>query len=99
MSKPTAAPAAPAAARRPPVPDGDRRLRLSDILKLLVNDGWVDAETADRLARSPTRGGDGPLELIAAQKWRAAAPELPMPSTAMAASVLRRWDRSSASSL
>ncbi len=74
MSKPTAAPAAPAAARRPPVPEGDRRLRLSDILKLLVNDGWVDAETADRLARSPTRGGDGPLELIAAQKWRAAAP-------------------------
>jgi general secretion pathway protein E len=49
-------------------------LRLSDILKLLVNDGWVDAETADRLARSPARGSDGPLELIAAQKWRAPAP-------------------------
>ena len=74
MSKPTAAPAAPAAARRSPVPEGDRRLRLSDILKLLVNDGWVDAETADRLARSPARGSDGPLELIAAQKWRAPAP-------------------------
>jgi general secretion pathway protein E len=47
---------------------------LSDILKLLVNDGWVDAETADRLARSPIRGSDGPLELIANQKWRSATP-------------------------
>ena len=74
MSKPTAAPAAPAATRRSQVPEGDRRLRLSDILKLLVNDSWVDAETADRLARSPARGSDGPLELIAAQKWRAPAP-------------------------
>jgi general secretion pathway protein E len=74
MSKPTAAPPAPAAARRPPAPEGDRRLRLSDILKLLVNDEWVEAETADRLARSPTRGSNGPLELIAAQKWHASAP-------------------------
>jgi hypothetical protein len=74
MPKPTAAPPAAAAARPSTTAAGDRRLRLSDILKLLVNDGWVDAETADRLARSPTRAGDGPLELVANQKWRAAAP-------------------------
>ena len=74
MPKPTAAPPAAAAARPSTTPGGDRRLRLSDILKLLVNDGWVDAETADRLARSPIRGSDGPLELIAKQKWRSAPP-------------------------
>jgi general secretion pathway protein E len=74
MSKPTAAPPAAAAARPSTNPGGDRRLRLSDILKLLVNDGWVDAETADRLARSPIRGSDGPLELIANQKWPSATP-------------------------
>ncbi len=74
MPKPTAVPPAAAAARPSTTPGGDRRLRLSDILKLLVNDGWVDAETADRLARSPIRGSDGPLELIANQKWRSAPP-------------------------
>ncbi|HSN46788.1 MAG TPA: ATPase, T2SS/T4P/T4SS family [Casimicrobiaceae bacterium] len=74
MPKPTAVPPAAAAARPSTTPGGDRRLRLSDILKLLVNDGWVDAETADRLARSPIRGSDGPLELIANQKWRSATP-------------------------
>ena len=74
MPKPTAVPPAAAAARPSTTSGGDRRLRLSDILKLLVNDGWVDAETADRLARSPIRGSDGPLELIANQKWRSATP-------------------------
>jgi general secretion pathway protein E len=74
MPKPTAAPPAAAAARPSTTAGGDRRLRWSDILKLLVNDGWVDAETADRLARSPIRGSDGPLELIAKQKWRSATP-------------------------
>src|SRR5882672_6161515 len=48
----------------------DRRLRVEDILKLMVADALVTAVDADRLARSRTHRFDHPLELIADQKWR-----------------------------
>src|SRR6202162_6656860 len=52
----------------------DRRLRLEDILKLMVSDGLVSAAEAERLARSRTQRFETPLELIADQKWRSLAP-------------------------
>jgi general secretion pathway protein E len=55
----------------------DRRLRLEDILKLMVADGLVTAADADRLARSRTQRFDHPLELIADQKWRSLLPPRP----------------------
>src|SRR5438034_729298 len=66
----------------PPSPDAgaratraaDRRLRLEDILKLMVADGLVTAADADRLARSRTHRFEHPLEMIADQKWRALSP-------------------------
>jgi general secretion pathway protein E len=79
---PINAPPAPAAA----TPDGpaarptrtpDRRLRVEDILKLMVADGLVTAADADRLARSRTQRFDHPLELIADQKWRSLVPPRP----------------------
>ena len=51
----------------------DRRLRVEDILKLMVADGLVAAVEAERLARSRTQRFDHPLDLIADQKWRSLA--------------------------
>ena len=59
----------PAAAR-----PQDRRLRLDDILKLMVADGLVAAAEAEKLARSRTQRYDHPLELIADRKWRSLLP-------------------------
>ena len=70
---PAARDAAPSASASAPQA-GDRRLRLEDILKLMVADGIVPAATADALARSRGSRGDHPLEFIANQKWKAAAP-------------------------
>ena len=55
---------------QPRPPPRDRRLRLEDILKLMVADGLVTAADADRLSRSRTQRFEHPLELIADQKWR-----------------------------
>ena len=52
----------------------DRRLRLEDILKLMVADGLVSAHDADKLARARVGRGEHPLEFIASQRWKAAAP-------------------------
>ena len=52
----------------------DRRLRLDDILKLMVADGLVPSADADSLARSRTQRFEHPLELIADQKWRSQSP-------------------------
>ena len=56
-------------AGRPP----DRRLRLEDILKLMVADGLVPAADAEQLARSRTQRFETALELIADRKWRSLA--------------------------
>jgi general secretion pathway protein E len=57
-------------ASRDPAAGGDRRLRLDDILKLMVADGLVARAEADKLARARTRQYDHPLELVAAQHWK-----------------------------
>src|SRR5450432_957285 len=63
---PTAEATAPARAAKPP----DRRLRLEDILKLMVADGLVSAADAELLGRSRTQRFETVLELIADRKWR-----------------------------
>ena len=71
---PAAREAAPSPSALSPAPHAqDRRLRLEDILKLMVVDGLVSAADADALARSRGSRGNHPLEFIANQKWKAAA--------------------------
>jgi general secretion pathway protein E len=75
-------PTAPAAAAeavaprqsRPP----DKRLRLEDILKLMVADGLVPAADAEKLRSSRTARFEHPLEMIADQKWRAPTGTTPL---------------------
>jgi general secretion pathway protein E len=69
-AQPTAPPGGQARSTRPP----DRRLRLDDILKLMVSDGLVSAADAEKLGRSRTQRFEHPLELIADQKWRSLIP-------------------------
>src|ERR1700694_2138073 len=65
----------------------DRRLRLEDILKLMVADGLVSAAEAEKLARSRTQRFETPLELIADQKWHSLAP----PRKALTLDALVEW--------
>jgi general secretion pathway protein E len=70
---PTRAAASPAragndAAKRRP----GRRLRLDEILTLLVADGLVPSSDAETLSRSRSVRADHPLEFIAQQNWHAA---------------------------
>jgi general secretion pathway protein E len=68
----------PAAAVEKAAPPGtkpqDRRLRLDDILKLMVADGLVTASDAEILARSRTHRFDHPLEAIADRQWKTLKP-------------------------
>ena len=68
INAPGGPPPEPSSAR--PAKATDRRLRLEDILKLMVADGLVLSADADKLARSRTQRFEHPLELIADQKWR-----------------------------
>ena len=74
-------------ASRDPNASGDRRLRLDDILKLMVADGLVPRQDAEKLARARTRQYEHPLELVAAQHWRAAKP----PNVALTLEWLVEW--------
>ncbi len=65
----------------------DRRLRLEDILKLMVADGLVGAADADKLARHRGSRGDHPLEFIAIQRWKSAVP----PHSALTLEWLVEW--------
>jgi general secretion pathway protein E len=69
---PSAAAAPGALPRSTPTPD--RRLRIEDVLKLMVADGLVSAAAAEKLARSRTMRFDHPLEAIADQKWKSLLP-------------------------
>jgi len=72
-----AKPAAGAAGKPPGAPLGkpaDRRLRLDDILKLMVSDGLVAAADADELGRSRTARFEHPLEAVADRKWKSLLP-------------------------
>ena len=53
---------------------GDRRLRLDDIVKLMVADGLVAQADAERIARSRTQRFEHPLELVAEQKLKSLKP-------------------------
>ncbi len=75
MATPASSPKLASGAPSAPAPHAlDRRLRLEDILKLMVADGLVGAAEADKLARHRGSRGEHPLEFIALQKWRNAAP-------------------------
>jgi general secretion pathway protein E len=52
----------------------DRRLRLEDILKLMLADGLVAAADAEALTRARPARYEHPLEFIADQRWKALAP-------------------------
>src|SRR5258706_709900 len=52
----------------------DRRLRLDDILKLMLADGLVSAPDAEPVARSRTHRFEHPLEAIADRKWKSPKP-------------------------
>ena len=67
--------------------NADRRLRLEDILKLMVADGLVGAADAERLGRSRTTRFEHPLELIADQKW----PSLQPPHKTLTLEGLVEW--------
>jgi general secretion pathway protein E len=75
MAIPASSPKLASGAPSAPAPHSqDRRLRLEDILKLMVADGVVAAAEADKLARARGSRGEHPLEFIALQKWRTASP-------------------------
>jgi len=71
VKPPPAAPPSGAAAARAER-QADRRLRLEDILKLMVADGLVGNAEAEQVGRSRTKQFEHPLELVAAQKWKSA---------------------------
>ena len=52
----------------------DRKLRLDDILKLMVADGLLPAAEADKLARSRSHRFEHPLEFLAAQHLKSPKP-------------------------
>jgi general secretion pathway protein E len=81
MSSPVPVKSAPGAPRD--AANADRRLRLEDILKLMVMDGLVAVADADRVARSRTQRFEHPLELIADQRWKSAKPPHPVLSLEM----------------
>src|SRR5262249_47748913 len=51
-----------------------RRLRLDEILTLMMADGLIGAYDAETLLRSPTRRLEHPLEVIAERNWHTANP-------------------------
>jgi general secretion pathway protein E len=65
----------------------DRRLRLEDILKLMVADGLVTAAVAEKLARARGGRAEHPLEFIAGQKWKSVSP----PNNALTLEWLVEW--------
>jgi general secretion pathway protein E len=78
MATPVTGAKSPTPASRDPAASGDRRLRIEDILKLMVADGLISAAEAEKLARVRTRQFDHPLELIAAQKLQSLRAPNPM---------------------
>jgi general secretion pathway protein E len=67
--------------------DTDRRLRLDDILKLMIADGLITAANAESLARTRTLRFEHPLEAIADQKWKSVKP----PNKVMTLEWLVEW--------
>ncbi len=65
-------PAATPAARESAA--ADRRLRLEDILKLMVADGLVATNDVERLLKARSRRFEHPLELVASENWKSQKP-------------------------
>jgi general secretion pathway protein E len=65
----------------------DRRLRLDDILKLMVADGLITSADGESLARTRTLRFEHPLEAVADQKWKSAKP----PNKVMTLEWLVEW--------
>jgi len=57
-------------------PAQDRRLTIAEVIDWLVEDGLVDAESAEKLRKERRyyRGSSHPLVIIADQKWKSAQP-------------------------
>jgi general secretion pathway protein E len=75
MATPVTGAIPPPSAASPRAATSDRRLRLDDVLKLMVADSLIAGADADKLARSRTLRFEHPLEAIADQKWK--SPHLP----------------------
>ena len=67
MATPATGAIPPPSAASPRAAKPDRRLRLDDVLKLMVADGLIAGADADKLARSRTMRFEHPLEAIADQ--------------------------------
>ena len=68
-------PASQGAPRLPPSASAqDRRLRLDEILKLMVADGLILPADAERIGRTRTQRFEHPLELIAEQRQKSLQP-------------------------
>src|SRR5512144_2427806 len=81
-------PSGPADERPVPRPaKADRRLRLDDIVKLMVADGLIAQADAERIARSRTQRFEHPLELVAEQKLKSLKP----PYKVLALDALVEW--------
>ena len=65
----------------------DRRLRLDDILKLMVADGLILPADAERIGRTRTQRFEHPLELVAEQRLKSLAP----PHKALTLEPLVEW--------
>src|SRR5690349_13693447 len=71
--------ATPVSGMKPPPPAArsatpDRRLRLDDILKLMVADGLMPAAEAEKMARARVHRFEHPLEFLADQHLKSAKP-------------------------
>jgi general secretion pathway protein E len=64
-----------------------RRLRLEEILTLMLADGLVTSAEIEALTRSPSKRFDHPLEIIADQNWHSASG----PRTALTLDWLVEW--------
>jgi general secretion pathway protein E len=74
MATPVTGAIPPPSAASPRAAKPDRRLRLDDILKLMVADGLIAGADADKLVRSRTLRFEHPLEAVADQKWKSLQP-------------------------
>jgi general secretion pathway protein E len=86
-SKLTPRPDAPRETPGARVPSAERRLRLDDIVKLMVADGLIGPADAERIARSRTQRFEHPLELVADQKLKSQKP----PHKALVLDTLVEW--------
>ncbi len=74
LTDPAASAAAPSPAPGAATRGQDHRLRLDEILTLMVADGLIDPADAEKFAKLRSTRVEHPLELVAEQKWKSLAP-------------------------